>query len=270
MRAFDLSTSPDNASGVRLVALSDAPPCDGVSDTPNVHVLGVHLGKSARVRQERGGERFEGLYRHGDLTTIPAGCPATCWTRSESSFLHVHLSRSFLERAVERVNHDVPLRFRFGDPVCRELLPAMLEQARERGSEARLYLESAAVVVAHRLLALAPTGAPRGRMSRASLERVLDFMQASLSETPGVLALAELVGMSPAHFSRSFKAATGEAPHRYLNRLRLERAKQLLADSSLRVVDIGLALGFANPSHFAAFFRAGTGMSPARFRKQLH
>jgi AraC-like DNA-binding protein len=54
-----------------------------------------------------------------------------------------------------------------------------------------------------------------------------------------------------------------------LNRIRLERAKRLLADSALRVTDVGLSLGFANPSHFAAFFKAGTGLSPARFRRRL-
>ncbi len=55
-------------------------------------------------------------------------------------------------------------------------------------------------------------------------------------------------------------------PHQYVIRRRIERAKQLLKQSDLRIVDIALACGFANQSHFSRHFRRIVGISPKEFR----
>ena len=267
MESFELSTRAVDADGVRVLALENAGACEGVTGIFSGHVIGVHLGKAARVRQKREDESFEGLYRHGQLTTIPADCQATCWTQAETSFVHVHLGRRFLTKALEAPAQEVAIRFRYEDPVSRELVLSMLDEARERGDAARLYLESAAVVLWQRLVR-APAPAPRRGLPGATLRRVLDYLHEHLAETPGVQELSAIAGMSAPHFARSFRAATGEAPHRYLNRLRLKRAKQLLAQSELRIVEVALAVGFANPSHFSAFFRAATGSTPATYRRR--
>jgi AraC-like DNA-binding protein len=72
--------------------------------------------------------------------------------------------------------------------------------------------------------------------------------------------------MSPFHFSRLFKLATGESPHAYLTRRRVERAKELLADSSLPLVHVASAVGFQTQGHFTEVFRRHTGTTPRRFR----
>lgn len=244
------------------------PVCDGVTDVFAGHVLGVHLGKAAHVRQQREDERSEGLFRHGQLTVIPAGCRTSCWTRSEVSFVHVHLGTALVAQAVEHAPHEVVPRFRFDDPVCRELALSMVQEANERGVAARLYIESAAVVLAQRIAGALASSVPHIKLPPAVLRRVLDFMHETLADSPGVHELAAVANMSAPHFSRMFRATTGEPPHRYLNRIRLERAKTLLANTDHRIIDVGLAVGFANPSHFAAFFRAAPGTSPAQFRRQ--
>lgn len=268
MNVFDQSTRQNGSEGVRVLAVSDAPVCDGMTDVFAGHVLGVHLGKAAHVRHHREDERSEGLFRHGQLTVIPAGCRISCWTRSEVNFVHVHLGTLLVERAVEHARHEVVSRFRFDDPVCRELVLSMLQQARERGLSARLYIESAAVVLAQRIAGALASSVPQIRLPPAVLRRVVDFMHETLADSPGVHELAAVANMSAPHFSRMFRATTGEPPHRYLNRIRLERAKTLLASTDHRIIEVGLAVGFGNPSHFAAFFRAATGISPAQFRRQ--
>ncbi len=85
----------------------------------------------------------------------------------------------------------------------------------------------------------------------------------------GDLSLGELAGVAGMEvfpFLRAFRRFTGEAPHRYVLRARVERAKVLLGDGALTISDVGLRTGFATPSHFSATFRRLTGRTPRAWR----
>ncbi len=73
-------------------------------------------------------------------------------------------------------------------------------------------------------------------------------------------------GVSEAHFARSFKAAFGLPPHRYLLTRRIERAKALLRDTDLPVVAIALGTGWESLGTFGRIFRDITGESPTELR----
>lgn len=73
-------------------------------------------------------------------------------------------------------------------------------------------------------------------------------------------------GVSEAHFSRSFKAAFGLPPHRYLLTRRIERAKAMLRDTELPIIDIALNTGWASLGTFGRVFRDVTGESPTELR----
>ncbi|NTX17132.1 helix-turn-helix transcriptional regulator [Myxococcus sp. CA051A] len=157
------------------------------------------------------------------------------------------------------------------DPVLRELLRASGEALRDGLPPARLEMEALATVVGLRLLRL------DGQRRRASLQavglatwqlrRVTDFVEANLDGPLGLEALAGVVGLSPSHFARSFKRATGSTPHRFVLTRRLERARELLVTSALPLGDVAQATGFCSQSHFTALFRARHGATPARFRR---
>ena len=86
---------------------------------------------------------------------------------------------------------------------------------------------------------------------------------------PRKLTLSEIAGvanMSPDHFGRSFKAATGLSPYQYVIHRRVERAKRLLSDSSLTVAEVAVAVGFSNPSHLAHHVRRQLGVPPSALR----
>ncbi|MFG3338313.1 helix-turn-helix transcriptional regulator [Glycomyces sp. NPDC048151] len=83
-----------------------------------------------------------------------------------------------------------------------------------------------------------------------------------------VPALARVALMSPAHFSRQFRATFGETPHRYLQRRRIERACAMLRDSDATVTEIGLAVGFDSLGTFSRTFSALIGRSPTVYRAQ--
>jgi AraC family transcriptional regulator len=109
----------------------------------------------------------------------------------------------------------------------------------------------------------------RGGLPIRQLHKVEDYLHARLAEELSIGTLAELVGLSPFHFSRVFKQTTGMSPLRYVTRERIARAQQLMRETSRSLIEIGLEVGYTNPSHFAQVFRRVAGMTPTEFRRAL-
>jgi AraC family transcriptional regulator len=79
--------------------------------------------------------------------------------------------------------------------------------------------------------------------------------------------MAAVARLSPYHFARQFKAATGLPPHRYVIARRVERAKQLLqAGTELSLAQVAARAGFSDQSQFSRHFRRLVGVTPGRFR----
>ena len=94
-------------------------------------------------------------------------------------------------------------------------------------------------------------------------------MCAHLAESISVEALAELLELSPFHFSRVFKQATGMSPLQFVTRERIARAQQLIRETSRSLIEIALEVGYTSPSHFAQVFRRAVGVAPTEFRSGL-
>lgn len=106
------------------------------------------------------------------------------------------------------------------------------------------------------------------------LLRAKDRMDVASHEEWTVRRLARVSGVSEAHFARSFKAAFGLPPNRYLLTRRIERASTLLRDSDLSITDIAFQTGWTSLGTFGRTFRDVTGESPserrARERSRVH
>ena len=81
-----------------------------------------------------------------------------------------------------------------------------------------------------------------------------------------VRAVAAVAHISPAHFSRCFRAVFGESPHRYLQRRRVERSMFLLRESDRTVTEICFDVGFSSLGTFSRTFREIVGESPSAYR----
>ncbi|MHA7831648.1 MAG: helix-turn-helix domain-containing protein [Flagellimonas sp.] len=79
--------------------------------------------------------------------------------------------------------------------------------------------------------------------------------------------LAKVVELSIHYFIRVFKRTTGETPHQFVTRLKLEEAKKLLISTDESVIQVGLGVGCENPSHFSQLFKSNFGIPPLKFRK---
>jgi transcriptional regulator GlxA family with amidase domain len=98
------------------------------------------------------------------------------------------------------------------------------------------------------------------------LLRAKDRMDAASQDEWPIPRLARVSGVSEAHFARSFKAAFGLPPHRYLLTRRIERAKALLRDTDLPVTEIAFQTGWNSLGTFGRIFRDITGESPSEVR----
>jgi AraC family transcriptional regulator len=99
------------------------------------------------------------------------------------------------------------------------------------------------------------------------LRRAIEFMHDNCGRELALAEIAAAAYLSEFHFARLFKKLTGATPHAYLAGLRIERARRLLAESDLPILDVGAEVGYASQSHFTKVFREATGMTPHAFRR---
>ena len=104
----------------------------------------------------------------------------------------------------------------------------------------------------------------------AHLRRARDLMDREYARPLDVPAMARAAVMSPAHFSRQFRAAYGETPYGYLMTRRIERAKALLRRGDRSVTEVCLEVGCTSLGSFSARFTEIVGESPSAYRARDH
>jgi AraC-like DNA-binding protein len=102
--------------------------------------------------------------------------------------------------------------------------------------------------------------------SARHLLRAKDLIEARYRDPLDVSTLAQAARLSPAHFSREFRRAFGEAPHKYLLTRRLERAAALLRSTDHSVADICFTVGLSSVGSFTTSFGRTYGMTPTAYR----
>lgn len=98
------------------------------------------------------------------------------------------------------------------------------------------------------------------------LKRVVEYVDHHLSGKITLLDLAAVAGLSRMHFASQFRAATGFRPHEYLLRRRIQRAEELLRQSTMTLVEVALTVGFQTQAHFTTVFKRFVGDTPYQWR----
>lgn len=111
-------------------------------------------------------------------------------------------------------------------------------------------------------------GIAPGGLAPYQERRAKELLAARLGGDLTVAEIAEACGLSRSHFTRAFRASTGLTPHAWLQRHRIERARDLLRQSAAPLPEIAVALGFADQSHFTRVFSRLVGESPAAWRRR--
>jgi AraC family transcriptional regulator len=156
------------------------------------------------------------------------------------------------------------------DPFIREVGSALARDFRAGRVPSSAYLESLAGVIAiHLAMHHCEKHLPDARCSGLAdhkLRRVVDFISTHLADTIRIRDLARMVHMSLHHFARMFRHTTGMPPHVYLTLKRIERAKLLLRDGDMPLVQVAASVGFQTQGHFTAVFHRHAGTTPRVFR----
>jgi AraC family transcriptional regulator len=226
---------------------------------------------------------YEGVKRHvpppaGSISVVPAGSP-TLWRWSgRKDSLHIYLEPGLVARvAVEAFGLDparltVPPLDGLDLPHLRAAMLAVDAELTAGGAGGPLAAESLANVLAVHLIrhVSAPRRAARGRdgaLPRGRLRAVVEYIEEHLDTSPTLEQIATVARLSPYHFARQFKAATGLPPHQYVIARRVERAKQLLqAGTDPSLAEVAAHAGFSDQSHFCRHFKRLVGVTPRQFR----
>src|ERR1700730_16091791 len=192
------------------------------------------------------------------------------------SHLQLGISDAALMAASDEPSGEVELhpRRKFADSRLGALAAVVHTEMVAGFPSGRLFLDSieqamAVALVNSQAVRHRPARISRGGLAPARLRRITDLVHARLGDELGLDELAQSVGLSTAHFARMFRKSTGETPHQFVLRQRLERAKAMLRAPDARVLDVAVACGFKTQQHFAQVFRDVCRVSPTEYRQDL-
>jgi AraC family transcriptional regulator len=253
-----------------LVALYESPPYELNVAPMDVARLSINLAgvpvfgalASARKRSYRG--------RRYSLFSAPARSDAHWSKARHSKHLNIYFREDLLEELADGcpalLNRDRPLL----DVHARCITP-WIDALELSIAESGPFAEDATLGLAHLIiakLACAP-GHRTPQLTVVAQARVRDYVNEHLGETIRVADLAALTDLSVGRFAQCFRASTGESPHQFVIRRRLEAAMGLLCESRMPMAEVAAACGFSSQQHMATLFRRLAGLLPSSLRQRV-
>lgn len=243
------------------------------------HFVSIHLGGPKRLWRRGEGSSQSRDVSSGAYSVVPAGAAFQWTTEGPVDFTHIYFAPAGLDRVIGETFDRDPSRVALAeilgeeDPLIASIALSLIEEVSCADSDCA-YLDDLMHLLLCRTLRLHSDVAAVGDRARHALapfrlRRALDFIEENLAAPIGVPEIATACGISPHHFSRTFRQATGSPPYAYLIRRRIVRAKELLATSCEPLTDIARQCGFSSLSQLSRAFRRDTGASPTAFRNRL-
>jgi AraC-like DNA-binding protein len=234
------------------------------------------------------GTRQHALARRGHVLIVPARQRHAIAWKNRARFVNIHLSgatasdeqHDFLRRITRLGEAHV-----IADPFLTRLGEIIVLRAAKRTALDEATLEGFHTIVEthvmHPYLGMrtaVPTpparsrAAPRGRensgLAHSALTAIIADIKGDLARDWTVEALAETLGLSAGHFSRSFHRSTGASPRQWIIRQRIDAAMDKLLMTREPLSDIAIACGFAEQAHFTRTFTRLVGTSPGAWRRR--
>jgi AraC family transcriptional regulator len=192
--------------------------------------------------------------------------------------LHLHVKSDLFSQAVEQLADRDPAqltvvnRSGFQDALLAHIGLTLQQELRQPVPAGKLYAEAAAQMMAAHLLRYYTNAAVSIRefsqgLSRQKMQRLTAFILAHLDQNLSLESLAQHVGFSAYHFVRLFRHTTGETPHQFVLRKRIEAAQRLLKETDIPLSQVALSVGFPNQSHFTQAFKHRVGCTPHIYRQ---
>ena len=237
-------------------------------------IFTVHLAGKPQVKTWDRDGWTETSSIPGCATIVPAGMPTGWLVDGELDVVTLSMSSDVLagQPHAEQFNK---MRFAFADPLGVALTRQILSELYAPQAEERTAYVAAMVnaLKAHILSGPPahgnPTEIPVSDFSAYRLHKIMNAVLTNPAEEHSLEAMASVAGVTPSHFCRLFKKATGISPHQYVMKARLDRAQELLGASDMSIAAIADRLGFTSQSHFTRAFRQYAGQTPSGWRHTI-
>lgn len=243
------------------------------------HVVMTFYGAAQACNWRSGAARQSTRTRPGSITLIPEGHDGRWDIDGPLDVSHVYLTDQRLQHCADVLAGGQPIelldRINFDDTATAHILEMLSQSAVTGDPASRLFVEQAIDLLCTQLVrAHSSFGVPAQAEAHRGLadwqvRRVTGYMREFLDREIGLDEMAGLVDLSRFHFCTAFRLATGQSPHHYLTQLRMTRARKLLAEPGLPIIQVALAVGYQTPAAFSASFRKATQMTPSEFRRSL-
>jgi AraC family transcriptional regulator len=241
-------------------------------DPAPTHLLILHLSGPVTVRRGRGADMLSRKIPAGGLFLQPAGRTLTIELGGRLDTVHAYLTGEALRDANDGRPVELSEEFGITDPLAEQLMLALEGAVRRWEPSARTYTDhltgmlAAQLVRRHSVHPAVPRPARSG-LSARQLAAVRELMEQRLAEPLPIADLAAAASLSASQFTRQFRASTGQSPHQFLLKLRLEHACRLLRTGSAPIRKVAVECGFSHQEHLTRVMRARMGTTPAAFRR---
>ena len=163
---------------------------------------------------------------------------------------------------------------KFSEPRLSAMVAAVHAEMVAGFPSGRLFLDSveqamAVTLVNGHAVRHRPVQIYKGGLGSARLRRIKELVHVKMEDDLSLDEMAQSVGLSTAHFGRMFRKSTGETPHQFVLRQKIERAKAMLRAPDARILDVAVACGFKTQQHFAQVFRDVCRVSPTEYRQDF-
>ena len=250
-------------------------------------IVGVVLGGDIPFRFDLGdGWSIDHRLRKGDIRLCLPNTEARYECLDDYSLLLVCLPLSMVDDALqlepsahlsdfESLHAQAALR----DDLVQALALGIWSQSSHAEAASNLMADGLAQMLVAQLLRRTAPGAPPnasggcptaldGSVSgTAQINRAREYIEAPLADSLSVAQIAAEAAISPGHFSRVFKAATGEPVWAYVQRRRCERAREMLEFTDEPIAAVAHACGFCSQAHFTHCFRQAFGVTLGALRR---
>jgi len=244
---------------------------------PDHHEINMTLEGAVRISKQSAGGLIMRYSEGADrMCLTSAGQAFSADWDIEYEYLSLNLEPDYvLQTAMENrfsPGFELAEDFSGSDPLIQHIGYALLKESQAENPSGSLYADSLTQSLTLHLLKNYSTASYvtenlNGGLPAYKLNKVTDFINDKLDQDLSLAELATVAGLSRFHFSRAFRRSTGMTPLQYLMRQRIERAKELLKNRDLPLVEVGLLTGFKNQSHFTTFFRKFTNLTPRAWRE---
>ena len=256
-------------------------PASGELSLPRVplHAIYLNLRPPEKLNVRCAGLRLDRPLPTGSVVVVPAESSVLVRWQGTRDVIVIYLDPSIVARvATESFEFDstrtvVRPFYSLSAPALRSVMLTVYDELRGGGGEGvQLLVESLATILSVHLIRhivgshrLPPSA--DGVLPRSKLHTVIEYIMEDLEGSPTLGQMAAVANLSPYHFARQFKAATGLAPHQYVISRRIERAQNLLrTDDELGLGEVALRVGFSDQSKFSFHFKRIVGVTPRQFR----